>query len=102
MIAYANNKFRANVRTILSYLFIFFTSYLDNCLLKYGAKIKPVVSAFIRYHIQMIILIKKQVMIFFLLEITPNLPKKMKFKLKKNHNLVSLKDKNILFASINS
>ena len=68
----------------------------------YGTKIKPVVSAFIRYHIQMIILIKKQVMIFFLLEITPNLPKKMKFKLKKNHNLVSLKDKNILFASINS
>ena len=68
----------------------------------YGTKIKPVVSAFIRYHIQMIILIKKQVMIFFLLEITPNLPKEMKFKLKKNHNLVSLKDKNILFASINS
>ena len=65
MIAYANNKFRANVRTILSYLFIFFTLYLDNCLLKYGTKIKPVVSAFIRYHIQMIILIKKQVMIFF-------------------------------------
>ena len=31
----------------------------------YGTKIKPVVSAFIRYHIQMIILIKKQVMIFF-------------------------------------
>ena len=65
MIAYANNKFRANVRTILSYLFIFFTLYLDNCLLKYGTKIKPVVSAFIRYHIQMIILIKKASYDFF-------------------------------------
>ena len=83
MIAYANNKFRANVRTILSYLFIFFTLYLDNCLLKYGAKIKPVVSAFIRYHIQVIILIKKQVMIFFLLEITPNFPKKNEIQIEK-------------------
>ena len=83
MIAYANNKFRANVRTISSYLFIFLTLYLENCLLKYGTKIKPVVSAFIRYHIQMIILIKKQVMIFFLLEITPNLPKKNEIQTEK-------------------
>ena len=49
----------------------------------YGTKIKPVVSAFIRYHIQMIILIKKQVMIFFLLEITPNLPKKNEIQIEK-------------------
>ena len=41
-------------------------------------------------------------MIFFLLEITPNLPKKNEMQIEKKHNLVSLKDRIIYFASINS